>query len=282
MTSATTSHGSAGDVHGRVPGTLVVPLDGSDYAERALPVARRFAAAFGADVTALTTPHSLDRTTWDETPAWLTAIVTEPSPVPVRGVVVPMLDPADAVQAEVTAHAGAAVCMATHARGPIGSGALGNLAQDVVRRVEVPVLLVGRHCDVDDLTDGPVVVAHDGSSAADAVLATARAWAHARDLPIVVVTVRRPLDGGMPAQHDRAIDEACRRLGPDARLEVVTASFAPGAIRDLAHELDASLIALTTHGHGAPGHFCVGRVASWVTRESACPVLLVRPRDFSG
>ena len=172
--------------------------------------------------------------------------------------------------------------MATHARGPIGSGALGNVAQDVVRRVATPVLLVGRHCSVEERTGGPVVVAHDGSAAADAVLAPARAWAHAADVPLVLVYAYHPLDASTKVHPDDALATARRTLGPSARLEVVASSFAPGAIRDLAHELDASLVALATHGESGRAAVCMGRVASWVTRESPCPVLVVRPPELSG
>ena len=265
-----------------VPNALVVPLDGSDFAVRAVPVARRFAGCFGGQVVAITTPRSIDRSTWDETPAWLATLVAEPSDVPVRAVVAATTEPADAVVAEVSAHPGAAVCMATHARGAIASGALGNVAQDIVRRVGVPVLLVGHHCEIDTRVRGPIVVAHDGSAAADAVLAPARAWAHACDVPLVLVYVYHPLDAVTPTHPDAVFEDACRRLGPSARLEVVAASFPAGAIRDLAHELDASLIALATHGHTGAAAVSMGRVASWVTRESACPVLVVRPPTLSG
>lgn len=265
-----------------VPRTLIVPVDGSDFAARAMPVARGFAARFGADVVALTTPHSLERATWTETPAWLRALVAEPSPVPVRSVVADTMEATDAVVAEVAAHPATAVCMATHARGTVGSTALGNVAQEVVRRVGTPVLLVGRHCRVDEEpAGGPIVVAHDGSTAADAVLGAARTWARACDVPLVLLHVYHPLDTASPARPDAVLD-ACRRLGPSTRLEVAAASFSAGAIRDLAHELDASAIAMATHGRTGAAAVSMGRVASWVTRESACPVLVVRPTDLSG
>jgi nucleotide-binding universal stress UspA family protein len=262
------------------PRTLVVPLDGSDFAARAVPVARWFARAFGAEVVALTTPHSIDPSTRDETPAWLGALIAEPSDVPVRASVAATVDVADAVVAELAAHPDAAVCMTTH--GAIGSGVLGNVAQEILRRADVPVLLVGRHCATDQVARGPVVVSHDGSAAADAVLAPARAWAHACDVPLVLVHAYHPLDAASSSRPDAVLDEARRRLGPSARLEVVATSFAAGAIRDVAHELGATLVALATHGHTGSAAVSMGRVASWVTRESPCPVLVVRPATLSG
>ena len=45
----------------------------------------------------------------------------------------------------------------------------------------------------------------------------------------------------------------------------------------MAHEFDASLIALNTHSRPGSNDDAMGAVASWVTRESPCPVLTVRP-----
>ena len=258
-----------------VPTRLVVPLDGSDFAARAVPVACGFAARFGAEVVAVTTPQSLDARA-DETPAWLAELAAQPWDVPLRTVVALADDPATAVANQVAEGPGAAVCMATHARGPIGSTALGNVARDVLRRAGVPVLLVGRHCEVDGHRQGPMVVAHDGSAAADAVVAPARVWAAACGVPLVLVHVYHPLDAETPTNPAGAVLAARDHLGRDTRLEVVPGSFPAGVIRDLAHELDASAIAVGTHGHTGSAEVAMGRVASWVARESACPVLAVR------
>jgi nucleotide-binding universal stress UspA family protein len=277
-----TSDSGPADVGASVPTSFVVPVDGSDFASRAVTVARRYATTFGGDVVVVTTPHTIDRSTWKEVPAWLAALTSEPSEVPVSSVVACTTKPAEAIVAEVEARPGSAVCMGTHARGPIGSGALGNVAQQVLRRVDGPVLLLGRHCEVDRPARGPIVVAHDGSPAADAILAPVRAWAHACNVPLVLVHAYHPLDVATPVHPDAALEDACRRLGPGARLEVVPSSFAAGAIREYAHEVDASLIALATHGHTGAGALAMGRVASWVTRESPCPVLVVRPTGLAG
>jgi nucleotide-binding universal stress UspA family protein len=54
-------------------------------------------------------------------------------------------------------------------------------------------------------------------------------------------------------------------------------SFPAGSIRDLAHELDASMIAMSTHGHTGATSSEMGSVTAWVARESTCPVLTIRP-----
>ncbi len=258
-----------------VPTRLVVPLDGSDFASRAVPVACRFAAVFGAEVVAITTPHSLDGAL--DTPAWMIDLAARTWGAPMRTVVALAGDPATAVADQVAEGPGAAVCMATHARGPVGSTALGNVAQDVLRRAGVPVLLVGRHCEVDVDRHGPIVVPHDGSRAADAVLGPARVWADACGVPLVLVHVYHPLDRETPVHPEAALVAAADQLGAGTRMEVVAGSFPAGSIRDLAHELDASAIAVATQGSTAAPDVAMGRVASWVARESASPVLAVRP-----
>jgi len=170
--------------------------------------------------------------------------------------------------------------MSTHARGVVGTAALGNVAEHVVREVGVPVLLVGPHCAEAPFEHGPVVVCHDGSPAADAILEPARVWARGLDAPIVLVHVYHPLDTATADDPQSVINPALASLGRGARAEVIAGSFAAGAIRNLAHELDASMIALSTHGHRGLSRVVMGSVASWVTREGPCPVLAVRPRYF--
>jgi nucleotide-binding universal stress UspA family protein len=262
------------------PSTIIVPLDGSDYALRAVPVASWCADRFDADVVAVTSPSALSDTASTAMPVWLAELAADERYPRLRACVADDPDPVDAVATLVADHPDSVVCMATHARGVVGSAVLGSLAQHVVREVGVPVLLVGRHCTETPFERGPIVVCHDGSPAADAILAPARVWALSLDLPIVLVHVYHPLDTVTPADPTAAIRPALETLGPSARAEVVASSFAAGAIRDLAHEFDASMIALSTHGQRGLARVVMGSVASWVTRESPCPVLAVRPGRF--
>jgi nucleotide-binding universal stress UspA family protein len=265
-----------------VPSTLIVPVDGSDFASRALPIAVSIGDRFGADVVALTTPMTLGPDHASAIPDWLATLVAKVASPRVSARVAADDDPARAVAGVVATSRQPAVCMATHARGPIGTAALGNVSQQVLRSVAVPVLLVGRHCDDAMSEHGPVVVCHDGSPAADAVLAPAKAWAHALGVPLVLVHVYHPLDVPTAQDPTAAIDPAIEFLGPDVRAEVVASSFPAGAIRDLAHEADASMIAISTHGRTGAARVVMGSVAEWVTREASCPVLTVRPDDLVG
>ena len=121
------------------------------------------------------------------------------------------------------------------------------------------------------------MVCHDGSPAADAILAPARAWARSLNASIVLMHAHPALDLRAAQESTDAIGRAHEFLGPGTCLEEVVHSFAAGAIRELAHELDASLIAMSTHGRSALAPVAMGKSAAWVTRESPCPVLTIRP-----
>lgn len=267
----------AEELEALVPSTVVVPLDGSDFSLRALPFASWLAERVHADLFAMTTPQSIDDAHRLDTPVWLSALRSAGYPH-FTDAVIDDEDPARAVARVVAMRSRSAVCMATHARGVLGSIALGNICERVLRSVDVPVLLVGRHCADRPNADGPVVVCHDGSPAADAIVAPARAWALVAGLALVVVNVHPTGAGSTGAME--AVEPALDALGPGTSLELVTGSFPAGAIRDVAHELDASMIAMSTHGRTGAARVAMGSVASWVTRESMCPVLTVRPSEL--
>ncbi len=253
-----------------VPSSLVVPLDGTEFGLRALTVASRLAPVFGADLVAVTTDPGA---TGPTAPAWLAALVSEMAP-PLRITVAPTDDPVRGVSDFVAATPGAAVCMSTHGH-PVG---IDEIAQRVVRTVDAPVLLIGPHCS-SEATNGPVIVAHDGSPTIHAVLGPARAWATACGRSLVLVHVRSLLDFGPDDDLWATLRAARSVLGPDTPVEVLRDSFPAAAIRELAHELDASLLAVSTRGSTGSLTASLGKTASWMTRESPCPVLVAHARE---
>ena len=75
----------------------------------------------------------------------------------------------------------------------------------------------------------------------------------------------------MPTLH-----AAATQLG-GAPVEILASSFPAGAIREYAHEVDASLLALSTRGSTGTLTASTGRTATWVVRESPCAVLVAHP-----
>jgi nucleotide-binding universal stress UspA family protein len=121
-----------------------------------------------------------------------------------------------------------------------------------------------------------MLVCHDGSSAADAVLAPTMTWAAALDLPVELVHVFHPLDVASAEEPTAAICHALDVLGPATPTHLVRHSRPAYAIADAVKELGASLVVMGTHGRTGLGRIALGSVAMTVVRSSECPVLTVR------
>ena len=156
------------------PKTLVVPLDGSEYAERALPIAETVAERIGGSLLLLSAqyhgplrPHEYleERAALcGRCPVDLIATKEELA----EDAIVDALDNRDDL----------VVCMTTHGRGRLRWAVLGSVAEDVIRRTGRPTLLVGRNCRTDFLDRSPHLVAcSDGSEDSAELAPVAREWA---------------------------------------------------------------------------------------------------------
>jgi nucleotide-binding universal stress UspA family protein len=140
------------------------------------------------------------------------------------------------------------------------------------------LLAVGPHCTADAMLDGPVVVAFDGSSRAASIFPIARGWALRLEVPVVLAHMWTPIDAlDHGSEIFGAVRDALASLGPSTRFEPIRTSYPAGGIRELAHELDASLVAMSSLGADARPGAVIGHVAARVVRECSCPVLLQRP-----
>jgi len=251
------------------PSAIVVPIDGAELALRAVTVARRWAATFGADLFLVVVEDEHDRSELDDMQSDPSVPSTVWRTVPARSALAQTVIDVAAQQRP------SAVCMATRAGSPLVDVVSDDPAQLILRSVDVPVLLVGPHCSPEP-TDGPVVVAHDSSAATASVLDPARVWAAASGVPPVLLHVHQPMVG-LVAEVMPTLQAARKRLGPSASLEIVRSSFPGGAIREYAHEVDASMLALTTRGRTDMLTASTGTTSTWVVRQSPCPVLVAHP-----
>jgi nucleotide-binding universal stress UspA family protein len=80
------------------------------------------------------------------------------------------------------------------------------------------------------------------------------------------------------------LEEQLRRLaerlapGRDVRVAVVAGEAPAEAIVAHAHELDADLLVVATHGRTGLRHLVLGSVAEEVVRTASCPVLTLRSK----
>ncbi len=286
--------------------TILVPLDGSPFAEQALPwalsIARRSGASLdlvrGHVLYALREPAAAwgpydpvmdaeckqqEQMYLDGTARWLASMM----PVPMSTAVVG--GPAtEGILERIRDRKADLVVMNTHARGPLGRFFQGSMADQVVRQSAVPVLVVHAGTPAPGPIPEPVVarvlIALDGSALAEQVLAPATELARLLEARCVLVRV---IESGAGSQSPAGSEEAdalanlnrvadrLRERGPAVEVHILSARSAAEGILGQARSGD--VIALTTHGSSGLRRLVAGSVADKVIRESHCPVLVYRP-----
>jgi nucleotide-binding universal stress UspA family protein len=122
---------------------VLIPLDGSELAERILAPAADFAKAVRAGVTLLMAPARLPDIPPAKAEAYLEQKATglRSQSLAVQCKTVPKGESADVIVAQAEAHPGTIVALATHGRGGLAKLVWGSVAEDVVRRTHAPVLV---------------------------------------------------------------------------------------------------------------------------------------------
>jgi nucleotide-binding universal stress UspA family protein len=256
------------------PDTLVVPLDGSELAARALPVARAFVRQTGGRLLLMTTRWDDDvRTARD----YLDEISAANQDVEVSTTLIVDRPAGSAIQLVATESPGRVVCMTTHGRGRMRWALLGSVAEEVVRESSDPVMLLGRHCR----TDWPnnfrkMVVCVDGTNGASALQPTAVEWAKTLGLDVHVATVIHPLDA---TESDTVLDAIVGPMeaqGLHPHECVLRDRYPAGAIADFAESVDADLVAMSSHARAGTARVALGSVTMGVVGMARCPVLVTR------
>lgn len=292
--------------------TILVPLDGSDFAEEALPLARALARRIGAElhlVHVIVPAPDVDLKTPQEDLAWReraregaerylheraeTARAEGTSTLTgvLEGRVAPALI-AYAEEQEVDL-----VALTSHGAGGVRRWWLGSVADELLRTGATDLLLVRPWDDTEDRPAGEprfgtILVPLDGSGSAERALDPAAALAERFEARLLGVrVVPRPLEltsiYGVPGVrlsgegHLGRVEEArgyLERVATARGLEphVLEASGAAEGVVEAARELDADLIALSTRGHGEFTRLVLGSVADKVIRATSRPVLVVR------
>jgi nucleotide-binding universal stress UspA family protein len=270
--------------------TIVVPLDGSPFAERALRPACSIAARLESARVLLVhcAPEDVDvaQRQLDDRAALYSEVAEVETRLVGRG------EPADVILATVAAEPDAMLCMATHGRGGIGAAVLGSVAKQVVCRSSGPLVLVGPRARTALLQAerGRMLITSDGSDFSNSIVPIAANWCERLDLEPWLTEVVGPDEDPEPAHRpmpNREVEAARRRLDtlatgfrPATAASIDVLHGAPGrSIPSFAERLPAALIAIATHGRSGLTRITMGSVANEIVRHAPCPVLITRPTD---
>jgi nucleotide-binding universal stress UspA family protein len=256
-----------------VPKTCVVALDGSQYSERIVGAAHTVAAqADAALVGVIARPGGVSGPDDYLDEAAVRAGVTFTRTHVYRDRLA-----ASALISAARDERDAVVVMTTHARRGLAQAIFGSVAEEVIRRTEVPLVLGGPGFDVELAAAceryDELLVCLDGSPAAAEVLPRAAAFAAALGVSVSVV--------GVVADADETPDWAAAavQVFTDAGL---TASFTAvtgnPAVAIVAHASARphAILGMTTHGRSGLARVAVGSVTMEVVRHAPCPVFVVR------
>jgi nucleotide-binding universal stress UspA family protein len=286
---------------------ILVPLDGSPLAERALRATSGLATTLhGRVILIWVVPDSHAKTeagkspeavTTPEIEAYLATVAKRFGSAPVETVVAGG-DPAQTILAQVADRGVDLIVMATHGRSGIGRWIFGSVADEVMRHAPVPVLLVSATSPERAWPKGSaprILVTLDYSQLSEAVLEAAADLAqtiHGELLlfsvtPSMVVTdgygqVYLPYDVDQDLiDRRRYLEETAVKLRERGLAVRTRAEFGtPNTlIVDVARAEDVDLIAMATHGSGGVTRVLMGSVATGVVQRATAPVLVVRPAE---
>lgn len=294
---------------------IMVPLDGSRFAEAALPTAVSLSRQTGAQIHLVTVQEPIPGFAYE---GWEAAsrehgeryleevrarlaedVVADVTSALLEGHVTEVLEKrAESVDIDI-------VVMASHGRGALSRLWLGSVADTFVRHTSRPVLVIRPDPDASEQAEGEtafgrILIPLDGSELSETALD------HAVELGALygavyhlVRVVPFPIDMSSPylphtVQMNRSVVEEARKAadlylekraaslrerGYEVDAEVVTASQAGRGILSRIEEVECDLVAMSTHGRTGLGRLILGSAADKVLRGSHVPVLLYRPRS---
>ena len=287
---------------------ILVPLDGSDFAEQALSPAVALAIRHRAEIHLLSVVCPVSVSFAEDTylPGWL-----DRAEARLRGYVEQTAAKVAArsedlrVESHVcTGRVGETirevveeldidlVVLTTHGRGLFERAWLGSIADELVRSLDRPILLLPPTENAfEENQIHHVMVPLDGSEAAEAVLDVLPAVLPAGGgvrltLANVVVPIPSPdaiSEESLPERRETAeayLARVSQHVDTEGvgllKTRVLTAYNAARGLLDFCKENEVDVLALSTHGRGGIARFLVGSVADKLVRGTGIPVLITR------
>ncbi|HEU5098409.1 MAG TPA: universal stress protein [Roseiflexaceae bacterium] len=294
--------------------SILVPLDGSPFAEHALPLAASIArhssamlhlvhvhvATGSVDIDLM--PHPDEAEQRVSVLAYLDDVAARISADGVIPITTALLDApvSHALHSYAATHGVDLTVMTTHGRGALSRLWVGSVADRLMRQSTGPVLLVHPHDGAAEADSAPtfkhMLIPLDGSALAEQILPHALALGSLMQADYTLLQVTELALASTElygSEFDSAVQERVRgraqryldHLAAPLRAEGmnVRAEIAIGwpaqQILQYAHDHNIDAIALATHGHGGLARLLMGSVSDKVVRGATGPVLLYRPHE---
>jgi nucleotide-binding universal stress UspA family protein len=291
---------------------ILVPLDGSELAEQALPVAAGIARRAGARLRII---HALDylhtdyarcpeppewwaENTYDRAARYLSQVAATGLSkwrIPIQTTLIEA-DPAPVILRSKEARAADLTVMTTHGRSGVERFWLGSVTDAVIREAGHPVLVVPAMPNDAIRDDRPfthMLVPLDGSEYAERVLHFAAHLTLADGARMSLVRVTRTalvpaLNVDLPDAGEEADQYLARQTETLSWMshEIDYASLCSGdpvatQILDYSNAHQVDVIALSTHGRWGAPRLLLGSVADKVIRGARVPILVAKTRSYA-
>ncbi len=263
--------------------TILVPLDQSQQAESALLVAASFARLLNASID-LIVASSVGLDT-EEHEQYLQKVAGNLD-VPIGKLeVCAGNDAATTIVNALAARPDALLCMSTHGRSGLSQALLGSVAEAVIIKAGMPVLMVGPEVS-DHVTAklDAIQVCLDGSESAEQLIPFASDWAKELSARLWLVEVQSINNKALEnldiveSGYLALAGERLRKEGIDAEWEVLHDTHVANALVRFHEQQPVSLIVIATHGRTGISRMALGSVAMHVARHAKSPVLMYHPQ----
>jgi nucleotide-binding universal stress UspA family protein len=295
---------------------MLIPLDGSNTAEKVLPYARLLARKLklavelmgAVDIADLAgqapaeRARFLDKLVEDGIRSTETYLKIVASTFSCESVICSIEKgrPAETIIDKGASERGTLIAMATHGRSGFNRWMLGSVAEKVLRGTTNPLLLVRpseRALSAGEASLDSILVPLDGSDLAASVLPSVTDLARKLDLEMILCRVFNVhyrmyagADGYYGFDLERLVEDMraeaqaylemqareLNRKGIDRISHVVREGLSADEIISLARRTPNGLIAMCTHGRSGVQRWVLGSVTETVVRHSGNPVLIVR------
>jgi nucleotide-binding universal stress UspA family protein len=283
---------------------IMVPLDGSQLAERALPYAARLAKAAQAHLHLFHVMPDIPPPVhaWAEldVAARLETLATQLRGQGIQATARTVVGrrPATTILSNAADPPADLIVMSTHGMSGIGRWLYGSVADEILAKSDLPVLLVPAACRHPWPQDRPLklMVPLDGSDLSEAALEPAKMLGKllgsqlvltrivepnydiAAHIDLVGMTFKRAASEDLGAAEEYLRGIADPMIPTGQQVDVLVDEGDPAStIAAIARQESADLIVMATHGRTGLGRLTMGSVATATVQRAHTPLLLVRP-----